>query len=175
MLPTFWKKSKKHLLCQWLAMVCFITMVLLALNMVSSSALLWAVGSSALASSAYLVFTMPCARASQPRRVAGSYLIAVGVGACFHLFLWHLYRWGIHHNLLSIHANLFWVSASLSVGVTIVLMLLLGAEHPPAVGLALVLVLNVHKIPPVLIIVAGAFVLAGVNYFFGKYLVNLVE
>ena len=175
MMPTVWKTAKKHMVIQWLAVVVFVTFVLLALNMTSSSPLLWAVGASALSSSAYLVFAMPCARASQPRRLAGGYLIALVVGGAFHLILSNLYRWGIHHNLLNIHANLFWISASLSVGIAMLLMILLGAEHPPAVGLALVLVLNVHRIPPVIVIMIGAMVLALISHFGKRYLVNLVE
>jgi CBS domain-containing membrane protein len=175
MMASIWSTSKKHVIGQTVAAVVFVALVLLAMNLVSSNAALWAVGSSALASSAYIVFALSKGPAAMPRSIVGGYFIAGIVGWLFHITLVSLYGWVANHNLLQAHPNVFWITASLSVGVSMLLMIILECQHPPAAGVALVLVLNVHEIAPVMVIFTSAVVLATLRWLLGNRLVSLVK
>jgi len=109
-----------------------IFIILLVLDIVTETALI-----AALASSAFVGFTMPHSEASSPRRLMGGYAISMVIGISFSIIA--------KHGILTSHvpANALLMSmAALSVGLSIFIMVITDTEHAPAAGLALGLVLN---------------------------------
>lgn len=157
---------------QSLATIIFLSLVLFALNTVGKSEVVWAVGAGSLASSCFLVFGRPHARGAQPKRIVGGYLIGVITGELIHFtitrftFFQHVFFGSPHFQAIA-------VLAAIAVGVSLILMVLLHVEHPPAAGMALVLVLDVHDYHVLTVIVVASLVLALIRWGFGRFMVNL--
>ena len=89
---------------------------------------------ASLGASTFIVFAMPSSIAARTRSVLGGYLLSAGAGViCTGLALW----WGRAQG--GAHAPIV-VSGALAVGLSMLLMVSLDCEHPPAAGLALGLV-----------------------------------
>ncbi len=165
----------RHLVWQLIAAVLFVTVVLFALGAVAKSALIWAVGAGALSSSACLVFSAPNSSVSKPSQIFGGYVIGLSVGLLMHILLTTvLADMVLMHSVIGAGTHVFWACASVAVGVTMLLLVLLGFGHPPAVGVSLVLVLDIRHYTIVWVILFCAFLLAIIRWLFGRYLVNLL-
>ncbi len=175
-IPTHQRRDIKfNLLWQTLLVVLFMSVVLFAFNEATNSSVLWAVGTSSLASSAYIVFAMPQSIAARSHRVIGGYVVAIGVGIVFHQILYALFQVFSSHFFFQEHPHTFWISASIGVGISMLLMVLLGFQHPPAAGIALVLVLGTHDFKVLTVIIIAVGVLAILRKLLSPYLKNLVE
>jgi CBS-domain-containing membrane protein len=166
------QRSMWHLTMQPLLAMIFVFIVLLTLSQVAISPLLWAVGGSSLASSAFIVFGRPSSPSAQPWRVICGYAIGIivgfGVRALFkpiHVF---------HVDFLS-DPRFFMLalSAAIAVGVTFLFMILLNIKHPPAAGIALVLVINLQDYNVLYVIFLAAVVLALLRQGLNKFLCDL--
>lgn len=174
-IPYKFKAIHWHLLWQPLIAVIYVGCVLIALSSSASSNLLWAIGAGALSSSCYIVFVTPSSITAQSRRIIGGYVVGIVSGMVVHIILV-----AIKHNLtaghshISLNDHLFWASAAVTVGVAMVLMVIINAEHPPAVGVSLVLVLDIQHYMIIVIILAAAVALAILKKIFEPWLINLV-
>ena len=162
-----------HLTFQGLVAVVFMWLVLAGLDKVARSTIIWAAGASSLASSSYIVFCAPGSIVARPLKIIGGYVIAVVVGECMRLL-----ALVFCHVIPSCHVgvpfmHVFEVAAALSVGIALLLMILFKSEHPPAAGLAVVMVLDIRNYYALSIILFAACVLAFIRYLFRNKLCNL--
>jgi len=92
---------------------------------------------ASLGATAFVVFSRPHSKFSQPRRLFGGYLVGIGVG----VILWYLCRLLSSSTILSEKFLLIFLGA-LAVGFSIFVMVVTDTEHAPAAGIALGLVIN---------------------------------
>lgn len=133
------------------------------------SDILKAVGAGSLASSAVAVFTKPHTRAADPYRMVLAYFISIAVGMAF--------RFGYEHWFAyCAHSSVCWPGylAVLAVVVSLLVMLSFKIDHPPAAGLALILVLDVHDYRTLIIILISVMMLAIIRKALGPWMHNLI-
>jgi hypothetical protein len=162
------KTGKKHLLCQASLAVLYLWLILFLLDVAAISPVEWAVGASSLASSAFIVFVVPRVSAAEPIRILGGYVICVIVGSAGHFALQAIMPFS---TIFGTH--IFELITALSLGMSIVLMVLFKFQHPPAVGMTVILVLEHWGLASLSVIVFGVFVLIFLRVWFKDYLRNL--
>ena len=111
---------------------------------------------SSLGSTAFIIFAMPRSNTANPRRVIGGHVIGLVCGSLLSI---------IPHTTLSY---------SLAVGLSIVLMVALDFEHPPASGTALGVAIIGSSPQIVLTVLIGSIVLSIAHVFLKKYIKDLV-
>ena len=117
---------------------------------------------ASIGATAFIVFAMPKNVAAQPKRIIGGHLLGFFIGSCFAVFPFM--------DILFFKA--VWFAAS--VGVTILLMVILDFEHPPAAGTALGMTLVGYSSSSATAIIASVFTLAFIGYIAKPFLRNLV-
>ena len=117
---------------------------------------------ASIGATAFIVFAMPKNVAAQPKRIIGGHLLGFFIGSCFAVFPFM--------DILFFKA--VWFAAS--VGVTILLMVILDFEHPPAAGTALGMTLVGYSSSSATAIIASVFILAFIGYIAKPFLRNLV-
>ena len=117
---------------------------------------------ASIGATAFIVFAMPENVAAQPKRIIGGHLLGFFIGSCFAVFPFM--------DILFFKA--VWFAAS--VGVTILLMVILDFEHPPAAGTALGMTLVGYSSSSATAIIASVFILAFIGYIAKPFLQNLV-
>ena len=163
--------DKQHLFVQAFCAFLFVALVLWLLDLSSPSVLLWSAGAGALSSSSFIVFGIPHSPTSKPSRIVRGYIIAIIVGSFFGWILQILCPY-FCTNGATVNQHLFWLSSSIAVGVSMILMVLFKGEHPPAAGVCLVLVIDIRQWLVVMVIVASASFLALIRHFFARQLRN---
>lgn len=172
--PYKFKAIHWHLLWQPLVAVIYIAFVLILLSISGSNNLIWAIGAGALSSSCYIVFVTPKSVTAEPRRIIGGYIVGIMCGLVVHIILVSLRQhWMAQSNQTHINDHIFWASAAITVGLAMILMIILNAEHPPAVGVSLVLVLDIQHYDIIVLILAAAFVLAILKGLLNPWMINL--
>ena len=131
-----------------------------------TSNIAWAVGAGSLASSAYLVFAKPSAVAAHPLRLIVAYVLAIVCGLLTHY---------LGDALLLRQHQFFWISflAAFAVIVTLLLMIWMKAEHPPAVGMALVFVIDLKDYHTSIVVLGAITVLVVLKMALGRWLCDL--
>ncbi|NCX93927.1 MAG: HPP family protein [Gammaproteobacteria bacterium] len=168
--------TRKNLIWQPLFCTLYMTVILIGMQFVSGhSSMMWAVGATSLASSAFNVFSMPHTAVSQPWRILTAYSVASFVGVLLHTFMIFLFLILIRHHIFFVDPHYFWVMASLAVGLSLMLMVLMDAQHPPASGIALAMVLSVRDQYTFLAIWGSVFLLVFLRYVLRNQLRNLVD
>lgn len=137
------------------------------------SQLLWAVGAGSIASTSFIIFTIPQSVSARSSRIVGGYAIAIIVGLLIHYALMGFFSLLTTHFVMS-DPRIFWMTASVSVGISMILMVLFDCQHPPAAGIALVLVLDIHGFGMLFIIMFAALALSLIKLIFNDKLINLV-
>lgn len=165
---------KFHLICQVSGAVLALAIVLTLMSLDSQSQVLWAVGAGSLASSIFIIFTIPESIAAQPRRILGGYAVALIVGLIAHYALLKIFGLLETHFVLG-NTKFFWVSAAVVMGLVMVLMVLMNFQHPPAAGVALVLMLDIQEYYTVAVIILTVCSLALIKFWLKNYLINLAR
>jgi CBS domain-containing membrane protein len=148
-----------HLIWQPLLGVIFICVALFVLNHFATSTILWAVGAGSLSSSVFICMTKPKSYVAKAHRIVGGYLVGMISGESMRFAFLQYYK--MTGNFIGApHYHVMGMMAAIAVGLAIVLMVLLHVEHPPAAGIALVLVIDVHDYRVLAIIFVAACVLA---------------
>ena len=147
---------------------CVLTTLALLAIMLVMDVVVRAVIVVAMASSAFIVFVMPHSRASTPRRVIGGHVVAVIVASGFALL--HLTPVGGFAAESHLASDLM---AAAAVGLSILIMVSINTEHPPAAGTALGLVVEGWTLSAVFFVLLGAVMLSVVHGFLRPRLVNL--
>lgn len=146
------KPHVRHYLFQTCLGTVYMIAVLCILDHVSTSTVMWAIGASSLASSTFIVFTKPHAPLTETVHMIGAYLLSILIGMLCAQFN------HVAHVFLSAN-TLLMCAGAIAVGLTIFLMSYLRLQHPPAVGIALVLAIEPWKTPALVVIISGVIIL----------------
>jgi len=112
---------------------------------------------SAIGATCFIVFAMPRSEAAQTRNVIGGHLIAL-----------------VTAGLFRVTAFPYFVEYPLVVGLSILVMVVLKAEHPPATGTALAGVINEVSADVILTVLVSVLVLSQCRYYMRRYLKDLI-
>ena len=165
---------KYHLFWQIILCAFFMGFVLFIMGFISKNSEEWEIGATSLASSAYCVFALPKSVVSEPKRIFLAYLIATVVGLILHFILGSFVA-NLSMQFAVIDSHFFWALAGIAVAISMLLMMLLGAQHPPAIGVTLSMVIDVHSGGVVLSIWICLLILIALRVGLSKYLIDLVE
>lgn len=154
---------KKYLFqCTLATLITFL--ILLLIDKISSLIIIASFGATT-----FIVFTVPYGRAAKPRNLLGGYVIGTVVGITFYYI-----NWLISSKLLLTNSHIYWViSSALCVGLTSLLLVITDTEHPPAVGMALALVINDWSYLSVIITLSAVVSLSAAKEILRPYLINL--
>lgn len=116
---------------------------------------------SSIASTAFIVFTMPKSITAAPRRVIGGHIVGLLCGGAVSstLHLLHL-------------SPLF--ACSFSVGLAIFVMVVTDTEHPPAAGTALGVVLSGLTFKILISVISSVIILAAIRRILQPFLKDLI-
>ena len=167
------KHTWPNLIWQPSVAIIFVLLVLFVMGHFASGDVLWAVGAGSLSSSSYIVFGQPSNSSGEPKKIVGGYLVGILTGFILRILIMQI------HNLESSfpgtsHFYFIGFIAAISVGICLFFMALLRLEHPPAAGMALVLVIDMHDYNEIVIVIMAAFLLALIRRFLSKQLIDLV-
>ncbi|HLB56566.1 MAG TPA: HPP family protein [Coxiellaceae bacterium] len=132
----------------------------------AQSDILWAVGAGSLASSAFIIFSKPSSVTAHPLRLIVAYVIAILCGMLLHI---------MGETLLYAGHSFVWLSflASIAVIVCLYFMFWLNVEHPPAVGMALVFVIDLKDYRTSVLIIAAITLLVVIKLILNRKLSDL--
>lgn len=162
-----------HFLWQPALAIAVICLLLFLFNRFAASDILWAVGAGSLASSCCLVFGSPSSQSASVRCILGGYAIGILSGELVRLLLLYFGITSVNF-LAMMDAHWIGLLASISVGLSILLMSFFRFQHPPAVGMSLVLVLDLRDYRTLAVVVIGAVLVATLRVVFAKKLADLV-
>ena len=117
---------------------------------------------ASIGATAFIVFAMPNNIAAEPKRIIGGHFLGFFIGSCFAVFPF----------MDVVFFKAMWFS--LSVGITILFMVVLDLEHPPAAGTALGMTLISYSSTSVMTIAISVLFLAIVGHLSKPYLKDLV-
>ena len=133
------------------------TVFLITITLSNSPVIIASIGATA-----FIVFAMPNNIAAEPKRIIGGHFLGFFIGSCFAVFPFM--------DVVLFKALWF----SLSVGITILFMVILDLEHPPAAGTALGMTLISYSSTSVTTILISVFILAIVSHLFKPFLKDLI-
>ena len=125
---------------------------------------------AALGASSFIVFTVPHAPASGPRRLVGGYVCGVTVGVVCQLVV--VSGWLDAVGLNAEAATTF--LAGLGVGLAILLMVIFDMEHAPAASIALGLILGQWHPWNIAYVMGGIIVLSAVKWALRPLMIDLI-
>jgi len=147
-----------YFLQSFLAMVAiFIVLVTLSLQHIVIVA--------SIGASAFIVFTMPRNVTARPRNVIGGHMIGFMCGS----LCWYV---GLFFPRTEFVVTL--AMYSLAVGLSILLMVITGTEHPPASGTALATAISGFSFKILLALIISTCVLSAIKYILKPYLKDLI-
>ena len=117
---------------------------------------------ASIGATAFIVFALPNNIAAEPKRIIGGHFLGFFIGSCFAVFPF-------------MHIVLFkamWFA--LSIGFTILLMVVLDFEHPPAAGTSLGMTLVGYSNSAAIAIIISVLLLTVIAYLSKPYLEDLV-
>jgi CBS-domain-containing membrane protein len=142
----------------------------LVVFLVLEDALLNAAILVAVASTAFTVFVVPDSIAAMPRRVIGGHIVSVIIGVS----IWYVLAFVIPVYGDVDRRYILDAGAAISVGLSLLLMVLTNTEHPPAAGTALGLVIHGSSWSAVAFILVSAIVLTLIRLALRPRLTNLL-
>ena len=143
--------------------------ILFSLGMVETQGILGVVGTTSLGSSLFIMLSQPNSNAARPKRMVGSYLVGILVGAVFYYISIELIM--VQQWLGYQYVYMF--TGGFALAVTMLIMVFADLGHPPAVGLALGVVLDPWNWLTLLIILICIIMLVAVRYFLKPWLRTL--
>lgn len=155
---------------QLVSAIGFMIAVLVIMTKTTEADILGAIGASSLAASACLLFSVPSAKAAKPLNIFLGYFIGISSGV-----LWHALTPPICQQMMSLSLLASYeVCSVLAIATSMLLMMILGFVHPPAVGLSLGLVVEYWQPETLYIILAAASLLAVLKKIYGEKMVDLI-
>lgn len=113
---------------------------------------------SAMGATTFIVFATPQTISAKTKNVIGGHLIGLFSGSIFYFTMMP-----------------YFIEYPLVVGLAILLMIILGLEHPPAAGTALAVVINeVSLLEAFIIVMLSAVILSQCRYYLRNHLKDLV-
>ncbi len=160
--PKFRKNSWRYIFqCSLAAFSVFV--ILLFLNIKDDTAIIASLGATT-----FIMFTKPKAYAARARCLFGGYLIGIVTGIVFDL----ISQISRLHEIIPEHVCTV-LFCALAVGMSMLLMTSLNAEHAPAAGVALGLVLNVWDRWTLTVIVAAVLMLFLMKKATERYMIDI--
>ncbi|MBA65637.1 MAG: HPP family protein [Candidatus Marinimicrobia bacterium] len=117
---------------------------------------------ASIGATAFIIFAMPNNIAAEPKRIIGGHFLGFFIGSCFAIFPFI--------DILFFKA----VWYALSIGITILFMVILDFEHPPAAGTALGMTLVGYSSSAAMAIFVSVVLLAFIGYIIKPFLKDLV-
>ena len=117
---------------------------------------------ASIGATAFIIFAMPNNIAAEPKRIIGGHFLGFFIGSCFAIFPFI--------DILFFKA----VWYALSIGITILFMVVLDFEHPPAAGTALGMTLVGYSSSAAMAILISVILLAFIGYITKPFLKDLV-
>ncbi len=156
---------------QTFLIVAFMFFLLLALvyGRTKPMDVLTAIGVSSVAASAFIVFALPSSQVSMPHRIFGGYTIAIICGVVWYFLGQELSRisgWP--------PTPVRCLTSAMSAGSTMLLMALFDFEHPPAMGLALGLVMDTWDDWTLFVVIVAVLVLCTLKFLLRRWFINLL-
>lgn len=139
--------------------------ILSVLNAVTETALI-----AALASSAFVAFTMPHSYFSKPRSLLGGYFVSSVIGIGCDIISTHTAVIGVFHGTGASTVAL----AALAVSLSIFVMVITDTEHAPAAGLALGFVLNPWNLVTIVLILFSISFMATSKRVLKRWMTDLI-
>lgn len=158
-----------HYLSQSVLIMIFMALVLFPLGSLESS-IFTAIGASTLASSIVTMFAMPNSPVAATHRVIGGYVIGILVGIIIH----HIFLALTNGSLSSHHTLTLDICGATAVGITMIIMAMLGLVHPPSAGLALAIVIGPWNRWTIFVVAIAVLVLCLIKYLLRKWFINLL-
>ncbi|WP_431768833.1 HPP family protein [Senegalia massiliensis] len=132
-LDSKFKDNIKRYILQCVLATISIMFILLFLNYFVYTTIIASLGATT-----FIVFTMPKTHSAKGKNILGGYTLGIIFGIIFHLLSIFLIE-----IIETINLNtLYMITGALSVGATMFVMTITNTEHPPAVGMALSLILT---------------------------------
>ena len=156
-------RHRTHYISQCVLATLVILIVLLALDTVTQTVLI-----SALGASTFICFTMPHIKSSGPRYLVGGYIVGTVVGG-----FTSLSASLIPISTIPVETSLI-VFGAMATGLAIFCMVITDTEHPPAAALALGYVLNEWDPLTIAVILSGIMLISIFKEVSKKYLINLL-
>jgi CBS-domain-containing membrane protein len=123
---------------------------------------------TALGASAFIAFALPESKIAHPRRLVGGHVVGIISGiACYYMLIVAPIALGLRWPYLLL------VAAAISVGLSMFLMTILNAEHPPAASTALGMVVNPWSYQTILVILMFAGSLAVIKWLLRNHIKSL--
>lgn len=158
--PKFSHNIKQYLFQSFLAFL-FSFLLLLTFGTITEAAIVASIGSTI-----FIVFALPSAATAKKRNIIGGYLIGTFSGLTMSFLIKHLTFLGDTFTTV--------LFASLAIGLSIFLMVIFDAEHPPASGIALGLAVQHYNEWTILFVLGSALILAGTKKILKKHLIDLI-
>ena len=117
---------------------------------------------ASIGATAFIIFALPNNIAAEPKRIIGGHFLGFFIGSCFAIFPFI--------DILFFKA----VWYALSIGITILFMVILDFEHPPAAGTALGMTLVGYSSSAAMAILISVILLAFIGYITKPFLKDLV-
>ena len=117
---------------------------------------------ASIGATAFIIFAMPNNIAAEPKRIIGGHFLGFFIGSCFAIFPFI--------DILFFKA----VWYALSIGITILFMVVLDFEHPPAAGTALGMTIFGYSSSAAMAILISVILLAFIGYITKPFLKDLV-
>jgi CBS-domain-containing membrane protein len=124
---------------------------------------------ASLGATTFIVFAMPSAHSAKARGLIGGYLIGILIGVVFD----RLFSLLAGSSIIAVTHTWYSVFGALAVGATIFLMVVTNTEHPPAVGVALSLVIQPWEVKTLVFLVSASLLLAAARRILGSWLIDL--
>ncbi|MTI66051.1 MAG: HPP family protein [Firmicutes bacterium] len=141
-----------------------ILIILLFLNLFTQASIIASLGATT-----FIVFAMPNSTTAQRRNLVGGYLVGIVIGILSNIVATLL----ISNFLTSTQNFIFILFGSISVGITILTMVITDTEHPPAVGMSLALVLNSWNYKTILFVFCSVILMSLVKRLLRSVLIDL--
>jgi len=117
---------------------------------------------ASIGATAFIIFALPNNIAAEPKRIIGGHFLGFFIGSCFAIFPFI--------DILFFKA----VWYALSIGITILFMVVLDFEHPPAAGTALGMTIFGYSSSAAMAILISVILLAFIGYITKPFLKDLV-
>lgn len=156
--------NKSQYLFQCLMATVTVFVVLMTLNIISSELII-----ASIASSAFVVFTMPHKERSRARYLFGGYGIGLAVGLVVYVISHLLIE--LCPYMLDYRDEIF---GAIAVGLSIFFMVVFDLEHPPASAVALAMVINQWNNWTLIVTVVAVSLLVSFRYLLRNKIVDLI-
>ncbi|PKM95364.1 MAG: hypothetical protein CVU84_06710 [Firmicutes bacterium HGW-Firmicutes-1] len=150
------KHNKGKYISQCIISTTFLMVILLYVDIVLKATIIFSIGATS-----FIVFTCPKKRSSSTRCILGGYIIGALTGYFCNLIQYFIPTFP------------FAVTGSIAIGLSIFLMVILNAEHPPAAAFAIGMVIEKYSLVSVLLVIGIASILLLIKKYMGNWFINL--